>query len=486
MASYLAVVFGLLASTLSPADAQTVTIVELSATQGSIEPQKTSATFSVSNDSLDVRLSADDKDLIVHEEKFSDRDRVSILFSKDVFADPCYAIEVDALGRARSVAIAAFSISSIDDVLDGTQCTSHLSSAGFELNITIPFSVLSRYLNRPVDAQSHLFLSLMRFDVSRTSMSRLDEQAIYWIRPCAANSSLYHPSMFRRVTMDSPVPAAVMESRHSKQMRLAVEQIRSDWNRYLRSRELLNKAERWFDSLPGYPSPKEDWLDFDSTIRGTRSHELGSMAAQLADQPFTLRIGNLRREQKTLSPSERFELANIQAEDGEKILSIYALQNRLFVSIGPRQRLGEIPLELCTSENIRLSDLDSLTVTNPGTGFAEDVRLWINDALVPCMPLVCCSEDSTPIDTTRKTVNAIFRFENNWDGVLQLYGEALTGIELLSLTQNAKLTTWEELKDSMKSLWGEHFATRIDNQGGYLQESLLHYARSRQNETLRK
>ena len=483
---YLAIVLGLLSSALFRAEAQTVATVELSATKGSIQPQKTSATISLSNDAMNVRFSADDKDVIVQEEKFSDRDRVSILFSNDVFADPCYAVEVDASGRARQVSIEAFSPSSSDDVPEGTQCSSQFSSDGFELNVSIPFALLSRFLNRPVDAHSTLFLSLMRFDVSRSSVSRLDEQAIYWIRPCPAGSGLYHPSIFRQVSIDSQIPAAVTESHPSKQMRLAMEQIRSDWNRYLRSRELFNKTERWFDSLPGYPSPEEDWLDFDSTTRGARSHDLGSVPTQLANQRFTLRMGNLRREQKTLPPTERHELANIQSEDGETLLSISTFQNRIFVSVGSRQRYGENPMELCTSENVRLSDLDSLTVTNPGTGFAEDIRLWIDNAPVPCIPLVCCFNESRPIDTTRKKVDAMFHFENNWEGVLQLYRETLTGIELLSLTENAKLTTWVEMKDSMKALWVEHFATRIDNQGGYLQESLLHYARSRQNETPEK
>jgi hypothetical protein len=105
-----------------------------------------------------------------------------------------------------------------------------------------------------------------------------------------------------------------------------------------------------------------------------------------------------------------------------------------------------------------------------------DLSIHLNGKRLKAIPVLENQPRAMPLESVVDTRRRwkLNSFQTPLDS-LQWRNRVLSEIELRSLDDRARLLTWGEQSDAEHTAWVDHYARRIDTEGGYLLESLRHY-----------
>jgi hypothetical protein len=257
---------------------------------------------------------------------------------------------------------------------------------------------------------------------------------------------------------------------------MARDKVRRDWYDHLQREVVKKRAEQWFDSLADFPSIPELW-----TISEVRSIAVASerplewndsFKEPLVYRPFSLSISIDEFEQRGNRVNGM--LVELTEETASERVWIRCGQGRIWFEM-EAAKLAQ-SMSLATIDAHEVGPGDSITVTSEGTGSVLDLAIHLNGKRLKAIPVLENQPRAIPLESVVDTRRRwkLNSFQTPLDS-LQWRNRVLSEIELRSLDDRARLLTWGEQSDAEHTAWVDHYARRIDTEGGYLLESLRHY-----------
>ena len=445
---------------------------------GDVVPQSTTFESWLHGDSFHFRFTVEDSEVILQEkwtgeDAIENEDRVAFAIASDIEFGKLYCIELDAQGRIRDSKRDIRHLVDTSWTCDGLLTTSQRTDTGYIVSATIPIATLTAIAHHPIDASSKILVGLFRADHYRSSNAATWSS---WTLPATLADTPFVRSAFSRLPVNGGSLLNPVESTRARSLRIARDKVRRVWHDHLQREVVKKRAELWFDSLADFPSIPELW-----TIREVRSIAVASerplewndsFKEPLVYRPFSLSISIDEFEQRGNRVNGM--LVELTEETASERVGIRCDQGRIWFEL-EAAKLAQ-SMSLATIDAHVVGPGDSITVTSEGTGSVLDLAIHLNGERLKAIPVLENQPRAMPLESVVDTRRRwkLNSFQTPLDS-LQWRNRVLSEIELRSLDDRARLLTWGEQSDAEHTAWVDHYARRIDTEGGYLLESLRHY-----------
>jgi hypothetical protein len=441
-------------------------------------PQSTTFQSWLDGDRFHFRFTVEDSDLVLQEtwqgeDTLEHEDRVIFAISSDIEFGQLYCIELDAKGRVRDMKRDIRQKVDISWTCDGLLTTSRSTDTGYIVSASLPIATLSAIAQHPIDANSKILVGLLRADRYRSSNAATWSS---WQLPATSADPPFVRSAMSLLPVQGGSLLNPVESARARTLRIAKDKVRRDWYEHLQRDAVKKRAEPWFDSLADFPSIPESW-----TMSEVRSIAVASerplewndsFKEPLVYRPFSLSI--LIDEFEQRGNRVNGMLVELTETIVDERVRIRCVQGRIWFEL-EAAKLSQ-SMSLATIDAHIVGPGDSITVTSEGTGSVLDFAIHLNGERLKAIPVLENQPRAMPLesvgDTRRKwnlnsfqTPLVSFQFRNR----------VLSEIEIRSLDDRARWLTWGEQSEASHAAWVDHYARRIDTEGGYLLESLRHY-----------
>lgn len=439
-------------------------------------PQPTTFEGWLDGDRFHLRFTVEDSEVIVQEkwtgeDSLEHEDRVVFAISSDIDFGQLYCIEWDAQGRIRDTKRDIRHQVDSSWTCDGLQTTSQRTDTGYIVSATMPIATLKSIAQQPIDASSKILVGLFRADHNRSSIVTTWSS---WQLPATSDSTPFVRSALSQLPVQGGRYLNPVESTRARSLRIARDKVRRDWYDHLQRDGVKKRAEQWFDSLTDFPSIPEAWTISELTSIATVSERpfewKDSAKEPLSYRPFSVSLTIDKSEQGDSKDNGMLvELTDATINERIKIRSD---QGR----IGFELDAPNLAMSLVTIDAHAVIPGDSITVTSEGTGSVQDLAIYLNGQRLKAILVRENQPNSnsiqSPVDTQRQWKLTSFQMPLV---SLQLRNRVLSEIEIRSLDDRTRWLTWGEQSDAEHAAWVDHYARRIDTEGGYLLESLRHY-----------
>lgn len=442
-------------------------------------PQSTTFACWLDEHRFHFRFMIEDNDVVLQEtwdgESTLEReDRVAIAISNNQELGQLYCLELDAKGRVRDFKKDIQQRIDTSWNCDGlvTKCQS--TEQGFIVSASIPIAILSSLSSQSIDANTMILAGLFRIDHSRTSKSAT---WCSWQLPSTSGDLPYVRSALNLFPVQGGRFLDTSESARARTLRIARDKVRRNWHEHLQRNTTKERAEKWFDSLADFPSIPESWMILETTslpITSAQPLEWDDTSKEtLIYRPFSISM-TLDKSNSTSNKRDGGVLLElIETKLGQKI-SIRCESGRVWFEMAPSN--ADTSMSVATIDKIIVSSGDSVTVTSEGTGSAQDLAIYINGKQQNTLTISEHQPRTIPMRPAIET-------GQNWSlntfqtplRMFQLRNHVLSPLEIQSLDDSARLLTWGEQSEKDHAMLVDHYARRIDTEGGYLLESLRHY-----------
>ena len=425
---------------------------------------------------------------------------IVIAFSKEE-ESPLYCLEVTGLDKESEVRWDAQirrnggGIESqwpIDGVVVQKEGQSHTAR---ELHISVPLHVLEPVYGKTVRPMDTIRVAFLR----RTIVKNRPVWSS-WRFFAEPTGSPWSPSAFGQLPISEESDrdfAWPDEPKASKTFRLAANQMRTEFRRYLDDEKLEEQTMGWYDRLGQFPDANPDWIVMDSqgnSDPSISSHQLPacgwmglpfSLHARIAEEGAKKRGWKIEfaREDQTRGGwrmewpgTGRSGIIRWNSSSGE------ASETNIHDAV--------VSFSLPNKENLEGRDF---VMTYRGTGNLLDLAVYVDGvrASVSVLQQPAPWEFASESDSSGES-SADSWVDGRTDGqvpwrlattgrafeTIQVYRVSLTPIEAMGLLPKVPMVSWSEWSPEHRKQWTEHFAEREDRDGGYLLESLLHYSES--------
>ncbi|MFN7450695.1 MAG: hypothetical protein ACK56W_11380 [Pirellula sp.] len=439
-------------------------------------PQSTTFESWLDSDRFHLRFTVEDSDVILQEkwtgeDTLDHEDRVVFAISSDIELGQLYCIELDAQGRIRDAKRDVRNQIDSSWTCDGLQTTSQRTDRGYIVSATMPIATLKSNAQQPIDASSKILVGLFRADHNRSSIGTTWSS---WQLPATLDSTPFVRSAMSLLPVQGGRYLNPVESTRARSLRIARDKVRRDWYDHLQRDGVKKRAEQWFDSLADFPSIPEAWtigeLTFIAAVSERPFQWESSAKEPLNYRPFSVSITIDKSEQGDsnnngmlveLTEATTSERVRIRSDQGRIAFEMEALN---------------LAMSIVTIDAHDIGPRDSISVTSEGTGSVQDLAIYLNGQRLKAIPVRENQPNSipmqSPVDTQRQWILKSFQTPLV---SFQLRNRVLSEIEIRSLNDRTRLLTWGEQSEAEYAAWVDHYARRIDTEGGYLLESLRHY-----------
>ena len=443
-------------------------------------PQSTTFACWLDQDRFHFRFTVKDDDVVLQEnwdgENTLEReDRVAFAVSNDQEFGQLYCLELDAKGRVRDFKRDIHQKIDTSWTCDGLVAKSQSTEEGYIVSASIPIATLSSLSKQSIDANAMILAGLIRTDHSSTSKSATWSS---WQLPSTSSDSPYVRSSVNLMPVQGGRFLNPSESARARTLRIARDKVRRNWHEHLQRNTTKEKAERWFDSLADFPSIPESWMILETTslpVASAQPLEWDDTSKEtLSYRPFSISM-TLDKSNSTSNKrgDGRVLLELIETKVGQKI-RIRCESGRVWFDMAASN--AEKSMSVATIDEIMVSSGDSVTVTSEGTGSAQDLAIYINGKRRNTLTVSEHQPQTIPMRPVIETGQSwsLNTFQTSLR-MFQLRNHVLSPLEIQSLDDSVRLLTWGEQTEEDHIMLVDHYARRIDTEGGYLLESLRHY-----------
>lgn len=442
-------------------------------------PQSTTFACWLDEERFHFRFTVEDNDVVLQEtwdgESTLEReDRVAFAISNDQEFGQLYCLELDAKGRVRDFKKDIQQRIDTSWNCDGLVTKSQSTEQGFIVSASIPVATISSLSKQSIDANAMILAGLIRTDHSRTSKSAT---WCSWQLPSTSSDSPYVRSSVNLMPVQGGRFLNPSESARARTLRIARDKVRRNWHEHLQRNTTKEKAERWFDSLADFPSIPDSWMSLETTslpVASAQPLEWDDTSKEtLIYRPFSISMTLDKSNSTSNKRDDGVLLELIETKVGQKI-RIRCESGRVWFEMAPSN--ADKSMSVATMDEIIVSSGDSVTVTSEGTGSAQDLAIYINGKQQNTLTISEHQPRTIPMRPSIET-------GQNWSlntfqtplRLFQLRNHVLSPLEIQSLDDSARLLTWGEQSEEDHAMLVDHYARRIDTEGGYLLESLRHY-----------